>query len=165
MRSIIGTIKLQRWGGRDNDDLEAVSEETFDATAEILRMPLEKIKALRDCTPDTDSIGLRYHPWDGPHDVYIEDAIQALFEDYGAEHVRDITEKMLRNVRADFEMLPLQTFELTVRRIAVMDKTVTHKARTAGEALLAVRETAGDLSDFNTRTAEYEVELNATTPQ
>jgi hypothetical protein len=74
--------------------LEAVN---FDATKYVLKLPLKKLQAIRDCHETSDRIGQAHVDHDGPCSVYLEDTICEFFN---VTSLKEIDAELLRKARA-----------------------------------------------------------------
>lgn len=102
-RKIVGRFVRQGWGGRKNRDALYLGEENFDATAAILRLPLEKIHELQDCDISSDEVGRACVYHEGPCEVSLEDS---MLEFFGVESREDITQGALNAARIRFNLQP-----------------------------------------------------------
>lgn len=153
---IIGRYDKQRWAGPKEDRAESIGEETFDATDYILRKQPLWIRNIRDCNEKSDHIGNMYVQHDGPHSVYIEDAMCAFF---GVENVTEIDQAALDKAKARYAALPSIPFRVTIQRHVTQERTITLHAKSIENAKSLGLQQAGDVVDFSgtEKSAEYEV--------
>ena len=78
-RRIIGTFHKQRWGGWKNDQAISCGDQRFDATDAVLLLEPNQIVELASMYELNDSIGRDHVEWDGPFDVYLDEAVCAFF--------------------------------------------------------------------------------------
>lgn len=144
MKRIIGRFDKQRWAGRHEDNAVSIGEVEFDATERILGMKLWEIHELKDCDESSDYLGQEFIKHDGPHSVYIEDAIQAFFE---VSDVKKITQNHLNTAIREMEAEPLVDYAVDVNRAVVQTRTIIVQARSPGDAINKALARAGDV-DF-----------------
>ena len=102
-RKIVGRFVRQGWGGRKNQDALYLGEENFDATAAILKLPLEKIHELQDCDTSSDEIGRACVYHEGPCEVSLVDS---MLEFFGVDSREDITQDALDATMTRFSLQP-----------------------------------------------------------
>ena len=123
---IRGLFDKQVWF---NDHALSLDDVHFNATGQILRMPLKDIKKIRDCHETSDRIGQYNVKHDGPCSVYLEDAIRAFFH---VDALDEITPAMLVGARIWYKNQPLHTFNVGVNLIK--SKILKIKAHDESEA-------------------------------
>lgn len=125
-RRINGRYVKQAWGGRRDNDAYKVGEESFDATDYVLRMKLDKLHCLQDGHESSDTVGEAHIDWDGPHEVYIVDAVLAYF---GVAELREITQEQL-----DFVLDHVQPQESELQTVTLTFKVDVRKPKGADTA-------------------------------
>lgn len=86
---IIGTFEAEyETPGVVGGTIDFLWDEAFDATAYILNMPFEALVEVSDSHDSSDTIGLAHVHHDGPHTVYIEDAMCSFF---GVDDLNEVT--------------------------------------------------------------------------
>lgn len=128
-----------------------LGEESFDATATILAMPLADILRIEDHQNSSDSIGEQHVNHDGPFEVEIVDAI---IEFFGVGELEEITQEMLDAAGAEYAARPEVGFLVPVSRRVESTVSIHVRARDAGEAQrLALRRAKA--SDFKGAMTTY----------
>lgn len=110
-RRINCTFVKEAWSGRKGDDVVTVGSLTFDATDAILSLSLEEIHALNDNDTSSDAIGQQHVDWEGPHRVYVVEAIQEFF---GVPGLMAISESALNHARECFKPRPIIEDKVTL---------------------------------------------------
>lgn len=110
-RRIIGTFHKQRWGGWKNDQAISCGDQRFDATDAVLLLEPNQIVELASMYELTDAIGRDHVEWDGPFDVYLDEAVCAFF---GVGDLEDITPEALAFARSRNNPKPLEEHTLEV---------------------------------------------------
>ena len=129
--NIEGVFDRQVW---QNDNAVSIGETKFSATAQILRMPLAKIRALEDCSENTDQLGQQFVTHDGPCSVYITASIAKFF---GVEDIKNINLVLLTSARKWYDELPKETFTITLK-VSSLRRTIV-RARDLSEATLKLQ--------------------------
>lgn len=110
-RRIIGTFYKQRWGGWKEDQAISCGEEEFDATNAVLLLEPNQVAELASMYELTDTIGRDHVEWDGPCDVYLDEAVCAFF---GVGDLEEITPEALAFARSRHNPKPLEEHTLAV---------------------------------------------------
>lgn len=110
-RRINCTFVKEVWGGRKGDEAVEVESLTFDATDAILSLSLEELHALNDNDYSSDAIGQKHVEWDGPHRVYVVEAIEQFF---GVKELSTISKTALNHARERFNPRPIIEDKVTL---------------------------------------------------
>lgn len=152
MNRIIGTYIAQRDIGRDR--FEHAFTREFDATADVLTMPILGIQGLKDHFFNTDVIGARHVSHSGPSDVEIVESIKAFFD---IDELTDLTKSRLEQKRRENRMIVVQSdlreVEITTRvrvwrervddlRVALQDAADRFITHNPGEKVYSCKTTS-----------------------
>ena len=129
----IGTFMKQRWTATDH--AEDIEEVEFDFLPWLVaeERQLSDIHELEDCDYSSDNVGLIFVNWDGPHYVYLEEAVCNFFL---VDDIQDITEELLQQAKAEWSQKESQEFVIPMKRIVKAPLRVV--ARSLAEANLLI---------------------------
>ena len=154
MKEIIGEYVKQQWTGRKQDHAAETGREKFEATDYVLcTLKYEDVIELQDNSECTDAIGNAHVTHDGPHEVYITDAICEYFD---VNSLDEITQAAFLSAHQDYMSRPLRPFTVQISRTSSLLRTVELNARSASAAKDRALEMAGKF-DYE-KSAYYEVE-------
>ncbi len=105
---ITGTVQLQRWAGRKEDQIEHIEDVEFDATDAVIAMSFAGLNELQDARDNADEIVQSSHcrkfdSHDGPFDVIITERIDEFLSKFGVDGRAALTEEKWRDVQLAYK--------------------------------------------------------------